>query len=79
MNESDRLGRFLENARKRALLEHSVRMGANIVSSLVSLLILLALWANLTGPAGFWPYLAYFLVLLALAVGGILGFLWPAY
>ena len=79
MGDLERLGRFLERVRKRALLENSVRVGALALIGLVAILFLLALWANLTGPAGYWPYLATFIILAALGIGGGLGFLWPAH
>lgn len=78
MDDSDRLSSFLRRARSRALVERSLRAGGYAVAGLVALLLALALVAALAGPAASWPYIGVGAIVVVLAAGLVLGYVWPA-
>jgi hypothetical protein len=78
MTDSERIHRFLEKARNRALVEGAVRTGGYTVAVLGGLFVVLAVIATLAGPAASWPYVAFGSIAACLAAGVALGYLRPA-
>ena len=78
MTDTERISSFLSRARSRALMETGIRVGAYAFALLVGVLLVLALWARMTGPATSWPYVALATIVGCAAIGIGLGFLHPA-
>lgn len=78
MTDSERIHRFLEQARNRALVEGAVRTGGYTVAVLGGLFVVLALIAALAGPAASWPYVAFGSIVACLAAGAAIGYVRPA-
>lgn len=78
MTDSERIHRFLDQARSRALVEGAVRTGGYTVAVLGGLFVVLAVVAALSGPAASWPYVAFGSIAACLAAGIALGYVRPA-
>jgi hypothetical protein len=78
MTDYQRIDRFLQRARGRALLEVGLRAGGYAVAGLGVSLLTLAVLARLSGPAASWPYVAFGSILLSVACGIALGYVRPA-
>jgi hypothetical protein len=78
MTDHERISRFLQRARSRALLEVCVRTAGYMLAALGLLFLALAVMAKLAGPAASWPYVAFGSIALCVACGIALGYLRPA-
>jgi len=78
MTDSERIHRFLEQARSRALMEGAVRTGGYATAVLGGVFVVLAVVAALSGPAASWPYVAFGSIAACVAAGVALGYLRPA-
>ncbi len=78
MTDSERIHRFLEQARSRALAECAVRTGGYATAVLFALFFALAVIAALAGPAASWPYVTFGCIAACVAGGVALGYLRPA-
>jgi len=78
MTDRECIDAFLAQARNRALLESSVRLGASALAVMAGVLVVLALLALFTGPAASWPYVGVGAILACVAGGVALGFVLPA-
>jgi hypothetical protein len=77
-SDSERIDRFLDRARSRALVELGVRTGGYTLAVLGLLFLALALSAALAGPAASWPYVGFGSIVAATAVAVALGYLRPS-
>jgi hypothetical protein len=78
MTDSERIHRFLQRARDRALLEVGLRMGGYTTAVLGVVFLALAVVAGASGPAASWPWVAFGTLLGCGAAGVALGYLRPA-
>lgn len=78
MSDSDRIHRFLQRARSRALVEIGLRTGGYATAVLFLSFVVLALLAAAAGPAASWPYVAVGALAACAATGLALGYLRPS-
>ncbi len=77
MTDYQRIDRFLQRARGRALLEVGMRAGGYALAGLGLAFLAMAVAAKVSGPAASWPYVAVGSIVLCGAAGLTLGYLWP--
>ncbi len=70
MSEIDRIRSFLRGVRRRANWEVALRLGGLTIAAMLVAVLLMALCASHTGPAGFWPRVT-FTVLMILTLSGV--------
>jgi hypothetical protein len=78
MTDREHLDSFLSQARRRALVESSVRASGFALSLLAAALLVLGLAAAFLGPAASWPYVGIGTIVACIAGGIVLGYVTPA-